>query len=86
MRCGARKPTLERDITMWEFACGQRKSFVPGSREVVDLLRDAQEELKRSRRGSSGVKGGYSGAGTHALRGMFQGGDGDGDRFRGRTD
>ena len=52
----------------------------------MDLLRDAQEELKRSRRGSSGVKGGYSGAGTHALRGMFQGGDGDGDRFRGRTD
>ena len=55
-------------------------------REVVGLLRDSQEELKRSRRSGTGgggatavvvSKGGYA-----PLKGIF--GQGDGDRMRGR--
>ncbi len=49
---------------------------------MVEILRDAQVELKQSRRGSSSVKGLYPGQGGHGVKGMFDA-DGAAERIRG---
>ena len=49
----------------------------------MEILRDAQVELKQSRRGSSSVKGLYPGQGGHGVKGMFDA-DGAAERIRGK--
>jgi len=49
---------------------GELADFKEKYREVVDLLRDTQEELKSQHRRGSSAKG-YLGQGLHGVRGLF---------------